>query len=108
EAKVTPVTTRISTIISLNNKSTLTALDEEQLRHIGFAIFDDQGRQLTALSSEGLYEGSQLRSERIYATTSKHLKYLIVKPFEIKDDFTEVIKDHQFIKGMDIKVNLNQ
>lgn len=108
EAKVTPITTRISTIISLNNKSTLTAQDEEQLRHIGFAIFDDQGRQLTALSGEGLYEGSQLRSERIYATTSKHLKYLIVKPFEIKDDFTEVIKDHQFIKGMDIKVNLNQ
>ncbi|MDK8193893.1 DUF4179 domain-containing protein [Paenibacillus sp. UMB7766-LJ446] len=108
EAKVTPITTRISTIISLNNKSTLTAQDEEQLRHIGFAIFDDQGRQLTALSGEGLYEGNQLRSERIYATTSKHLKYLIVKPFEIKDDFTEVIKDHQFIKGMDIRVNLNQ
>ncbi|HBU85116.1 MAG TPA: DUF4179 domain-containing protein [Paenibacillus sp.] len=108
EANVTPITTRISTTISLNNKSTLTAQDEEQLRHIGFAIFDDQGRQLTALSGEGLYEGNQLRSERIYATTSKHLKYLIVKPFEIKDDFTEEIKDHQFIKGMDIRVNLNQ
>jgi hypothetical protein len=108
EANVTPITTRISTTISLNNKSTLTAQDEEQLRHIGFAIFDDQGRQLTALSGEGLYEGNQWRSERIYATTSKHLKYLIVKPFEIKDDFTEEIKDHQFIKGMDIRVNLNQ
>ncbi|KAJ3197807.1 DUF4179 domain-containing protein [Paenibacillus sp. FSL R5-0517] len=106
EAEVTPVTTRLTTVIGLNDKSTLTAKEEEQLRHIGFAVYDDQGRQLTALSGEGLYEGNQLKSERIYATTAKDVKYLIVKPFKIKDDFTEEVKDTQFIKGMEMKIQL--
>ncbi|WP_440115441.1 DUF4179 domain-containing protein [Paenibacillus sp. QZ-Y1] len=108
EAQVTPITTRLSTVISLNGKSMLTAKDEEQLRNIGFAIYDDQGRQLTALSGEGLYEGNQLKSERIYATTPGDSTYLIVKPFEINDDFTEEITDRQFIKGMDMKIELHQ
>ncbi|MFS0873779.1 DUF4179 domain-containing protein [Paenibacillus xylanilyticus] len=108
EAEVTPITTRLSTVISLNNKSTLTTKDEDQLRSIGFAIYDDQGQQLTALNGEGLYEGTQLKSERIYATTSGDPKYLIVKPFEIEDDFAEEIKDTQFIKGMEMKIELNQ
>lgn len=106
KADVTPVTTRLTTVIGLNDKSTLTAKEEEQLRHIGFAVYDDQGRQLTALSGEGIYEGNQLKSERIYATTAKDVKYLVVKPFEIKDDFAEEVKDTQFIKGMEMKIQL--
>lgn len=108
EAQVTPITTRLSTVISLNGQSTLTAKDEDQLRNIGFAIYDDQGRQLTALNGEGLYEGNQLKSVRIYATTPGDSTYMIVKPFEIEDDFTEEITDRQFIKGMDMKIELNQ
>lgn len=108
EAQVTPITTRLSTVISLRGKSMLTAKDEEQLRNIGFAIYDDQGRQLTALNAEGLYGGNQLKSERIYASTPGDSAYLVVKPFEIEDDFTEEIKDRQFIKGMDMKIDLNQ
>jgi len=108
EAQVTPVTTRLSTVISLNNKSSLTTTDQQQLRQIGFAIYDDQGRQLTALNGEGKYEGNQLKSERIYASTSGDSKYLIVKPFEIKDHFAEEVEDQQFIKGMDMKIELNQ
>ncbi|PQP83877.1 hypothetical protein C0Q44_04370 [Paenibacillus sp. PCH8] len=108
EAQITPITTRLSTVVSLNGKSMLTAKDEEQLRNIGFAIYDDQGRQLTALNGEGLYESNQLKSERIYATTPGDSTYLVVKPFEIEDDFSEEIKDRQFIKGMDMKIELNQ
>ncbi|MDN4605123.1 DUF4179 domain-containing protein [Paenibacillus sp. F6_3S_P_1C] len=108
EAQVTPITTRISTVISLNGQSTLTAKDQDQLRNIGFAINDDQGRQLTPLNGEGLYEGNQLKSARIYATTPGDTKYLIVKPFEIEDDFTEEITDRQFIKGMDMKIELHR
>ncbi|MDR6726474.1 hypothetical protein J2W91_004985 [Paenibacillus amylolyticus] len=107
EAEVTPITTRVSTSISLNNKDTLTTKEEEQLRKIGFAIYDNQGRQLTALSGEGLYEGNQLTSERIYASTSGDIQYLVVKPFEIKDDFAEEIQDDQFITGLDMKIELN-
>ncbi|MCF7758209.1 DUF4179 domain-containing protein [Paenibacillus xylanexedens] len=106
EAEVTPVTTRLTTVISLNDKNTLTAKEQEQLSHIGFAVYDDQGRQLTSLSGEGTYKGTQLTSERIYATTAKDIKYLIVKPFEIKDDFAEEVKDKQFIKGMEMKIQI--
>ena len=65
EAEVTPVTTRLTTVISLNDKNTLTAKEQEQLSHIGFAVYDDQGRQLTSLSGEGIYEGNQITSERM-------------------------------------------
>ncbi|MBR2563036.1 MAG: DUF4179 domain-containing protein [Paenibacillus sp.] len=106
KAEVTPITTRLTTSIGLNRKEKLTAKEEEQLRDIRFAVYDDQGRQLTALSGDGAYEGNQLKWESIYATTSKDVKYLVVKPFEVDDNYAEDVKDHQFLKGMDMKILL--
>ncbi|MET3938854.1 hypothetical protein ABIC22_001666 [Paenibacillus sp. PvP094] len=106
KAEVTPITTRLTAAIGLNGKETLTAKEKEQLQDIRFAIYDDQGRQLTALSGEGIYEDNQLKWESIYATTAKDVKYLVVKPFEVKDDFTEEVKDNQFIQRMEMKIQL--
>jgi hypothetical protein len=106
KAEVTPITTRLTASIGFNGKEVLTAKEEEQLRKIRFAVYDDQGRQLTALSGEGMCEANQLTLESIYATTSKDVRYLVVKPFEIKGDFSEEVKDNQFIKGMEMKIQL--
>jgi hypothetical protein len=106
KAEVTPITTRLTASIALKGKETLSNKEEKQLREIRFAVYDDQGRQLTALSGEGMYEANQLNWESIYATTAKDVKYLVVKPFKVKDDFAEVVKDDQFIKGMEIKIQL--
>lgn len=106
KAEVTPITTRLTASIALNGKETLTANEEKQLREIRFAVYDDQGRQLTALNGEGLYEANHLNWESIYATTAKDVKYLVVKPFKVKDDFAEEVQDDQFIKGMEMKIQL--
>lgn len=106
KAEVTPITTRLTASIALKGKETLSNKEEKQLREIRFAVYDDQGRQLTALSGEGMYEANQLNWESIYATTAKDVKYLVVKPFKVKDDFAEMVKDDQFIKGMEIKIQL--
>lgn len=106
KAEVTPITTRLTASIALKGKDTLSNKEEKQLREIRFAVYDDQGRQLTALSGEGMYEANQLNWESIYATTAKDVKYLVVKPFKVKDDFAEDIKDNQFIKGMEMKIQL--
>lgn len=106
KAEVTPITTRLTASIALKGEETLSKKEEKQLREIRFAVYDDQGRQLTALSGEGVYQANQLNWENIYATTAKDVKYLIVKPFKVKDDFAEEVKDDQFIKGMEMKIQL--
>ncbi|MEI2282354.1 DUF4179 domain-containing protein [Paenibacillus polysaccharolyticus] len=106
KAEVTPITTRLTASIALKGEETLSKKEEKQLREIRFAVYDDQGRQLTALSGEGAYQANQLNWENIYATTAKDVKYLIVKPFKVKDDFAEEVKDDQFIKGMEMKIQL--
>ncbi|MGQ8874699.1 DUF4179 domain-containing protein [Paenibacillus sp. TSA_86.1] len=106
KAEVTPITTRLITSIALKGSETLSKKEEKQLRDIRFAVYDDQGLQLTALSGEGMYEANQLNWESIYATTAKDLKYLVVKPFKVNGDFAEEVKDDQFIKGMEMKVQL--
>ncbi|WP_145414773.1 DUF4179 domain-containing protein [Paenibacillus xylanexedens] len=106
KAEVTPITTRLTASIALKGEETLSKKEEKQLREIRFAVYDDQGRQLTALSGEGKYEANQLNWESIYATTAKDVKYLVVKPFKVKDDFAEEVQDDQFIKGIEMKIQL--
>lgn len=104
---VSPITTRVTTSIALNSASSLTQKDEERLRKIGIAVYDDQGRQLTALSGDGVYEGNRLIYDRRYATTTGESKYLIIKPFMIKDDFAEEVQEDQFIAGLETKIDLS-
>ncbi|KQL43609.1 hypothetical protein AN963_29690 [Brevibacillus choshinensis] len=40
-----------------------------------------------------------------YATTGK-TKYLIIKPFVYQDDFSEKVRDDQFVKGLELKMEL--
>ncbi|MFD2701932.1 DUF4179 domain-containing protein [Paenibacillus shunpengii] len=104
---VSPITTRLTTSIALNSASSLTQREEERLREIGIAVYDDQGRQLTALSGDGVYEGNRLIFDRRYATTTGESKYLIIKPFIIKDDFAEDVQKDQFIAGLETKIDLS-
>ncbi|MEK5061655.1 hypothetical protein BK126_22080 [Paenibacillus sp. FSL H7-0326] len=104
---VSPITTRLTTSIALNSASSLTQREEERLREIGIAVYDDQGRQLTALSGDGVYEGNRLIFDRRYATTTGESKYLIIKPFIIKDDFAEDVQEDQFIAGLETKIDLS-
>lgn len=103
---ITPITTRISTSILMNGKKSLTLKEEETLRKIGFALFDDQGRQLPALNGEGLYTDNRLDSDRLYGTTPGGTRYLVVRPFIIEDDFNEKVKERQFIEGMEMTIQL--
>lgn len=104
---VSPITTRLTTSIALISASSLTQREEERLREIGIAVYDDQGRQLTALSGDGVYEDNRLIFDRRYATTTAESKYLIIKPFIIKDDFAEVVQEDQFIAGLETKIDLS-
>ncbi|MEN1989447.1 DUF4179 domain-containing protein [Paenibacillus hubeiensis] len=103
---ITPITTRISTSILVNGKKSLTLKEEEKLRKVGIALFDDQGRQLPALSGEGLYTDNRLDSDRLYGTTPGDTRYLVVRPFIIEDDFNEKVKERQFIEGMEMTIQL--
>ncbi|MCP1307417.1 DUF5643 domain-containing protein [Paenibacillus tyrfis] len=106
DLQVTPLTTRVNYSIALNNVQSLEQEDEYKLRRFGIAIFDDQGRQLPALHGDGKYEGNRLNYDRRYASTSGTTKYLILKPFVIKDDFTENVKEDQYIKGLETRIEL--
>lgn len=103
---VTPITTRLKTSLSLNDAATLTEKEEKRLIKIGVAVFDDQGRRLTALNGDGIIEGNALIFDRRYASQPGTSKYFIVKPFVIKDDFAEDIKDDQYLKELETKIEL--
>ncbi|WP_150275022.1 DUF4179 domain-containing protein [Paenibacillus tepidiphilus] len=103
---VTPVTTRLKTSIALSDAETLTLKEEQRLIRIGVAIFDDQGRRLTALNGDGIIEGNRLTFDRRYASQPGTSKYFTVKPFVIKDDFTEDIQDSQFLKDLEVRIEL--
>lgn len=103
---ITPITTRISTSILMNGKKNLNLEEEEKLRKVGIALFDDQGRQLPALNGEGLYIDNRLDSDRLYGTTPGGTRYLVVRPFIIKDDFNEKVKESQFIEGLEMTIQL--
>ncbi|SFS72933.1 DUF4179 domain-containing protein [Paenibacillus sp. 453mf] len=104
---VSPITTRLTTSIALNRTSSLTQQEEERLRKVGVAVYDDQGRRLTALSGDGVYEGNRLIFDRRYASMSGESKYLVIKPFMIKDDFAEEVQEDQFIAELETKIDLS-
>ncbi|WP_166239898.1 DUF4179 domain-containing protein [Paenibacillus turpanensis] len=106
KVEVTPVTTRLKTSLALTHATTLTEKEELRMRRIGAAVFDDQGRQLAALSGDGIYEGNRLIYDRRYASTPGTSKYLVVKPFVIKDDFAEDIQEDQYIKELETRIEL--
>lgn len=106
KVSVTPVTTRVMTTLAYKHSDTLSAKEERRMTRIGIAVFDDQGRRLPSLNGEGSFKGNTLTFDRRYATTSATSKYLIIKPFVIKDDFTEEVKDSQYIQELEAKVEL--
>ncbi|USB33119.1 DUF4179 domain-containing protein [Paenibacillus sp. YPG26] len=110
DLQATPVTTRLTTSIALNQVKDLTLQDEDRLRHIGIAVVDDQGRRLTALNGEGEYQANQLNFDSLYASAPEthNSKYLIVKPFVIKDDFSEDVQEDQYIRELEVKIELPQ
>ncbi|MBD0381912.1 DUF4179 domain-containing protein [Paenibacillus sedimenti] len=103
---VTPITTRLTTTTSLTGAETLTHKEENRLIKIGIAVFDDQGRRLPALNGDGIIEGNRLIFDRRYASTPGTSKYLTVKPFVIKDDFTEDVQEDQYLKALEMKIDL--
>lgn len=103
----TPITTRLTTSVTLNGVSSLSSKDELRLRKIGIAVFDDKGQRLASLSGDGVYDGNRLVYDRRYASTPGTSKYLIVKPFIIKDDFAEDVKEDQYLKGLETKIDLS-
>lgn len=107
EVRVTPITTRLTTSIALTDATTLTRKEERRLIKIGIAVFDDQGRRLNALNGDGVIEGNRLVFDRRYASQPGESKYLIVKPFIIKDDFAENVGEDQFIKGLETRIELS-
>ncbi|MGF9910806.1 DUF4179 domain-containing protein [Brevibacillus porteri] len=98
EVNVTPVTTRLLYSVKLDGKISN--------KFIRAALFDDQGRQLTSLHGEGEHKDHTFTFDGRYASAQGQPKYLIIKPFMVKDDFNEKVQDHQFIKGLEIKVDL--
>lgn len=107
EIHTTPVTTRLSASLEMNGTRTLNEKQETRLHKIGVALFDDQGRQLTALNGEGTYEANRLVFDSLYASPPGQTKYLILKPFVIHDDFTENVRENQFIKELEMKIDLS-
>ncbi|WP_275296713.1 DUF4179 domain-containing protein [Brevibacillus choshinensis] len=99
EVNVTPVTTRLVTTIKLADQAS------ERLSHTRVAVYDDQGRQLPALNGEGTFVENGITFDGRYATTGK-TKYLIIKPFEYEDDFSEKVREDQFIEGLELKIDL--
>jgi hypothetical protein len=106
ELHVTPLTTRLSTAITFNDKLVLNKKESKKLGSISVAVFDDQGHQLPALNGEGTYEGTTLSFDSRYASTPGQSKFLTLKPFVIEDDFAEVVREKQFIKGLEMKIEL--
>ncbi|UQZ36753.1 hypothetical protein C2I18_26405 [Paenibacillus sp. PK3_47] len=102
----TPLTTRVHYSIALTNADKLTEKQEKQLNKIRVAVYDDQGRQLPALNGDGEYSSNALTFDARYASTSGTTSYLLLKPFIVEDDFTETVKEKQFIKGMELKIEL--
>ncbi|MCC8437680.1 DUF4179 domain-containing protein [Brevibacillus sp. M2.1A] len=99
EVNVTPVTTRLLYSVKLDG--------ETSDKSIRAALFDDQGRQLTSLHGEGEQrKDSTLTFDARYASEQGQPKYFIIKPFVVKDHFAETVTDDQFIKGLEIKVDL--
>ncbi|TYP79126.1 DUF4179 domain-containing protein [Paenibacillus methanolicus] len=103
---VTPVTTRILTELEYKHAFVLTNKEERRLTRVGIAVFDDQGRRLTALNGEGIVEGNKIVYDRRFATTPGMSDYLTVKPFKIEDDFAEEVKESQYLKGLEVKIEL--
>ncbi|XOK62192.1 DUF5643 domain-containing protein [Paenibacillus elgii] len=106
QVRVTPITTRLTTNAMLTGLNKLNQKEENRLIKIGVAVFDDQGRRLPALSGEGIIQENRLIFDRRYASTSGTSKYLMVKPFVIKDDFNEEIKEDQYLAGLEMKIEL--
>lgn len=106
--RLTPVTATLDTSVLLNGASNLTEREESRLRHIGFALFDDQGRRMPVLHGEGVYEDNRLDREYRYAATTGSPAYVVVKPFMIEDDFAEEPKEEQYIKALEMKIDLPQ
>lgn len=98
EVNVTPVTTRLLYSVKLDG--------ETSDKSIRAALFDDQGRQLTTLHGEGERKDNTLTFDARYASAQGQPKYFIIKPFVVKDHFAETVTDDQFIKGLEIKVDL--
>ncbi|SEG71938.1 DUF4179 domain-containing protein [Paenibacillus sp. UNC499MF] len=105
--QATPLTTRIYSSIALDKVSALNVKEENRLRRIGIAVFDDQGRQLPSLNGDGVYEGNRLNFDNRYASTPGKTGYLVLKPFVIKDDFTEKVHEDQYIKGLEMKIDVH-
>lgn len=106
DLQTTPLTTRIHYSVALNNVETLTGKDEDRLKDIRIAVYDDQGRQLPALNGDGQYTANALNFDARFATTPGATSYLLLKPFVVEDDFSETVKEKQFIKDLEMKIEL--
>ncbi|MFC4101460.1 DUF4179 domain-containing protein [Paenibacillus xanthanilyticus] len=103
---ITDVTTRILTELEYKHASELTDKEQRRLTRVGIAVFDDQGRRLTALNGEGIVEGNKIVYDRRFATTSGLNGSLTVKPFNIEDDFAEEVEESQYLKGLEVTIEL--
>lgn len=103
---VTQTNGEMSLLVSEVNVTPMEGETSDQLTHMRVAVFDDQGRQLPAINGEGTLENNSIVFDGRYATTQGHPKYLLVKPFIYEEDFSEKVRDDQFIKGLEMKIEL--
>lgn len=107
ELTLTAVTTRVRFALEVGKNEKLTEKESEQLLNNRVAVFDDKGNLLPGLSGEAEADGSTITWDYRFGTTQSKPEYLILKPFVQEDgDFPTAIRNHQYIKGLEMKINL--
>ncbi|WP_050182878.1 DUF4179 domain-containing protein [Domibacillus robiginosus] len=108
ELSLTPVTIRIRFTLGMDKNEKLTKEESNQLLYSKVAVFDDKGNLLPGLSGEAEADGKTITWDYRFGTTQSKPEYLILKPFVQEDgDFPRSIRDHQYIEGLEMKVNLS-
>ena len=107
ELSLTAVTTRVRFDLQVGKTEKLTEKESDQLLNNRVAVFDDKGNLLPGLSGEAEADGNTITWDYRFGTTQSKPEYLILKPFVQEDgDFPTAIRDHQYIKGLEMKINL--
>lgn len=104
---ITPITTNLNYTLHLGSDKALSDKERHQLMMTRIAVFDDENHLLAQISGEGEYTGNRLDYSAHYASAVHRPKFLILKPFVLKDgDFPEKIDEKQFIQGLELKVDV--
>lgn len=107
ELSLTAVTTRVKFDLQVGKTKKLTEKESDQLLNNRVAVFDDKGNLLPGLSGEAEADGNTITWDYRFGTTQSKSEYLILKPFVQEDgNFPTAIRDHQYIKGLEMKINL--